>query len=116
VIDRLRPLRDVQVKAGVNGSRSYAALGQTVALQRNTQGRIDVVGPGDTIVGTGNLKKYNLGDPTPVSTTVVGLETETLPYDHLKGPTPGVPGTSLYSDGVTPYKVVRVIDGAGNPV
>jgi hypothetical protein len=115
-VGKLRPLRDVQVKAGADGSRFYASLGHTVQLARNTQGRFDVVGPGDRLATIAKVKKYKLGDSTPVSTSNLGLTVEVLPFEYLKGPTPGTPGTSLWGDGVTPLKTVRVVDGDGNPV
>lgn len=116
VVGKLRPLRDVPVKMGADGSRLFAALGQTVHLARNTQGRINVIGPGDHLAAIAKLKKYVYPDTTAVSTDDVGLTFEVLPFKHLKGPTPGTPGTSLWGNGSTPFKVIRVIDGAGNPV
>lgn len=116
VIGKLRPLRNVQVKAGADGSRFYAGMGQTVKLARNTLGRFDVIGPGDTVTNFAVVKKYNLGDPTPVSTSNLGLEVRVEPFEFLKGPTPGVPGTSRWGNGSTPLKTIRIVDADGNPV
>lgn len=112
-VGKLRVFRDVAVKAGAGGSRSYAALGQSVQLARNTQGRFDVIGPGDHVIAVGVLKKYTLGNTTPVSTTNVGFTTQVVPFEFYKGT---APPPTLWNDGVTPFPLVRILDGDLNPV
>lgn len=109
-------LEEVQVKAGGDGSRFYAALGQTVKLARNTEGLYDVIGPGDRVAAIAVKKTYNLDSATPLSTENVGRQAERVPYSFYQGPTPGTPGTSRWNDGVTPYPFVRIVDGDGVPV
>lgn len=115
-VGKVRPLRDVQIKAGANGERFYARLGQSVSLKRNTAGRFDIIGPGDRLAAIAKKKTYVFGNTTPITTSNVGLSVEILAYDHFKGPTPGVPGTSLWGSPGLPYKVIRVVDGDGIPV
>lgn len=110
-VGKLRVFRDVAVKASSGGSRSYAALGQSVQLARNTQGRFDVIGPGDHVRAVAVLKKYVLGNTTPVSTRNVGFTSQIVPFEFYKGT-----GTSLWNDGVTPFPLVRILDGDLNPV
>lgn len=109
-------LRSVNVKAGADGERFYAGLGQTVKLARNTMGRFDVIGPGDRVNSVASVKTYQLGIDVPTASANVGLSIERVAFEFYKGPTPGTPGTSLWNDGQTSFPLVRIIDGDGNPV
>lgn len=109
-------LRNVSVKAGSDGERFYAGLGQTVKLARNTQGRFDSIGPGDRANAIAVVKTYTLGVEAPVSSENRGLAIERVAFEFYKGPTPGTPGTSLWNDGETSFPLVRIVDGDGNPV
>jgi hypothetical protein len=109
------PLRDVSVKAGSDGARFYAGLGMSVQLARNTSGRFDIIGPGDRVMQPTVVKRYSLGADTPVSTSNVGLTIERVAYEFYKGPNPPVED-SLWNDGVTPFPLVRILDGEENPV
>lgn len=108
-------LRNVGVKGGANGERFYAGLGATVKLARNTQGRFDVIGPGDRVNSLASVKTYTIGVDLPVSSADVGLRSERVPYDYYAGPNPPI-APSRWSDGVTSYPYIRIVDGDGNPV
>lgn len=105
-------LRNVAVKAGAGGDRFYAGLGQPVLLARNTQGRFDVIGPGDRVAAVAVTKTYTLGNPTPASSANTGFAIERVPFEFYQG----TGGASLWNDGTTPFPLVRIVDGDGNPV
>lgn len=109
-------LRSVGIKAGAGGERFYAGLGMTVKLARNTQGRFDVIGPGDRVNSIAVVKTYQLGIDIPTATANEGLTSERVAFEHYKGLTPGTPGTSLWNDGSTSFPLIRIVDGDGIPV
>lgn len=115
-IGAAEPLRDVAVKAGADGERFYAGLGMTVRLARNTQGRFDVIGPGDRVNAVAVKKVYTLGVDTPVSSANQGFSVERVAFEFYEGPTPGTPGTSYWNDSVHAFPLVRIVDGDGVPV
>lgn len=80
-----RPLLSVPVKAGADGSRFYANLGQTVLLRRNLNGRFQVVGPGDTVAAQQQTKEYNLDTQALVTTTQLGFAQQVDPFEFYQG-------------------------------
>lgn len=111
--DGRRVLRDVPVKAGADGARFYAQLGQSVLLRRNAAGRFDVVGPADRVPAPAVAKEYDPATGAEVSSATEGLTTTVEPFTHLQGT--GAPN-SKWGDGVTPFVKVTVRDGEGNEV
>jgi len=114
-IGKNRPLRDVPIKAGGEGSHFYADLGQTVRLHRNAQGRYDIIGPGDRVTATTQITEYDLtsGDETAAST--LGFTFQIVPFEYYAN-LPSGDGNSRWNDTVTPFPLVRVVDSLGNPV
>lgn len=110
-----RLLPNVPIRTTGKDGLAYADVGRSVQLRRNAQGRFEVVGPGDHVVGAMVVKQYD-ADGVETSSVNQGYSSETLPYSYYAGPTPGVPGTSRWNDGSTSYPFVRVIDADGNPV
>ncbi len=109
-------LESIGVKAGSDGERFYAGLGMTVKLARNTEGRFEVIGPGDRLNAIAVKKLYTLGVDVPTGSENIGLSIERVAFEFYKGPTPGTPGTSYWNDGNHAFPLVRIIDGDGNPV
>lgn len=107
-------LRNVPIKA--SHTRFYAQLGQTVALRKGAQGRWEVVGPGDREIGIMDAKTYDLSDQTQQSTANVGFSFDRVPFSHYATLDAGASLGVLWADGVTPFNLVRVLDGDGNPV
>ena len=85
-------------------------------LSRNTQGRFDVIGPGDRVAAVAVVKTYAVGNPVATTTANQGLQAQRVAHDFYQGPTPPTPGTSLWNDGLTAYPLIRIVDGDGNPV
>lgn len=112
-VSSTRVLEEVPVKAGSDGSRAYAALGATVLLRRNAQGRFEVVGPGDRVAAFQEVKEYDFGVPTPTTTQTVGFTTRREPFEFYQG---SGPPNSLWNDGVTPFPKTTIVDPNGNPV
>lgn len=108
-------LRSVGVKAGSDGGRFYAGLGMTVKLARNTQGRFEVIGPGDRVNAIASVKYYTLGIDAPTSSANIGLKYVRVPLEYYKGPNPPI-ATSRWNDGTTPFPYIELQDGDGNPV
>jgi hypothetical protein len=110
-----RPLRRVPIKGGSDGQRFYANLGQTVLLRRNAFGRYEVVSQGDRVTGdTSSFKTYTLDDPNAKTSSSLGFRAD--PVTFIFYANIGDPGNSRWADGTTPFPLVRVLDGAGNPV
>lgn len=109
------PLKSAGVKAGANGERFYAGLGMTVKLGRNTQGRFEVIGPGDRVGAIASVKTYRLGIDAPTASANVGLTSQRVAFEFYKGANPPTPPT-FWNDGQTSFPLVRIIDGDGNPV
>lgn len=108
-----QPLRSVAVKAGSNGERFYAGLGQPVKLARNLQGRFDVIGPGDRKINPAIRSSYTLGFDTPTSSGGTGLQTQRVAFEFYEGIGPP---NSLWNDGATAFPLIRIVDALGNPV
>ena len=106
-----RILKNVPIKGGNNGGRSFAERGQAVILRRNTQGRFNIIGPSDRLSAIATVKTYNVGDLTPVATTTEGFNIVIDPFEFYENGA----GTSFWNDGVTPFPSVRILDQLGNP-
>lgn len=81
-----RVLRDVPVKAFGALQRTYAVPGQSVNLKRNTQGRYDVVGPADAVVGTTVAMDVDLDTQTGSPGTDFGFSPVVRPHTFYQGP------------------------------
>lgn len=110
-----RFLKDVPIKAGSDGSRFYADIGQTVQLKQNALGRYQVIGPGDLLASALVIKYYSLTTGNETSSALQGFTFQKVAFEFYKGPTPPTAGTSLWSDGVTPFPFTRIVDANGNP-
>ncbi len=109
-----REIKNVPIKAGSNGSRMYADLGQSVTLQRNGQ-KFQTIGPGDRVIGITEVKTYTPGVPTPIAETNDGQGFVRRPYSHYQGDLPGTPGSGLYGVQVG-YPLIEKVDGDGNVI
>ena len=108
-------LVNVPVKAGADGTRFYAGLGHSVKLNRNTLGRVDIVGPADKVLSDQqSFKTYSLGVPSAVTAATLGFQFDQVAFEFYQNA--AFPGASFWADGVTPFPLVRILDGAGNPV
>lgn len=114
-IGTARLLENVPIRGYGKDGLTYADIGRSVQLRRNTQGRFEVVGPGDHVVGAMVRKQY-APDGTEASSQNEGFGSEIVPFEYYEGPTSGVPGTSRWNDGSTPFPFTRLIDADGNPV
>lgn len=111
-----RVMRNVLIKTN-NGTVRYAELGQTVMVDLGAKGRATVMGPGDRVVGTTEVKDYVIETGVDAGSGVdFGFSHARRPYDFYQGPTPGTPGTSLWSDGVNGYPKIAILDPLGNEV
>lgn len=108
-----RRLESVPVKT-YNRRRTYASVGSTVLLRRSTQGRYEVVGPGDRKHGTLTTTKYVIDVVTPQSSADAGFSSRLETFIWYA--TAGSGGSSAWADGVTPFPKRTVIDADGNPV
>ncbi len=112
-IGKERLLENVPIRA-VNKSRFYAELDAAVILQREANGRLYVVGPSMRKRSPTVKKTYTLGNPTAETTANLGFTFDPVPFEFYEGT--GTGSGSFWNDGVTPFPLVRVLDGAGNPV
>lgn len=111
-----RFLKNVPIKAGSDGSRFYADLGQTVQLKRNALGRFQVIAPGDRASAVEVTKFYDPLTGAETAEELEGFSFQVVAFEYYEGPTSGTPGTSRWNDGTTPFPLTLLVDGNGNPV
>lgn len=117
-IGAARVLRNVPIKAGSDGSRFFADLGQVVLLRRNMLEKFQIIGPGDRKAATAVKKTYTIGTPTPIATTNVGFSILVRPFSFYQGGLI-VPGTDPDSGlwGTAGFPKIQIIDDStGQPV
>jgi hypothetical protein len=85
-IGAARLVKDVPVKGGSGLRRTYADVGQTVVLRRNALGRLDIVGPGDRVMGTRKIMGYDIATGASAQQPDEGYTTQIEPYDFYQGP------------------------------
>ena len=79
-----RLLEDVPVKA-INHTREYAQLGASVSLQKDAQGRYEVVGPADRIVGIEVITSVDLSTGLQTGQVNAGFTFEQVPFEFYMG-------------------------------
>jgi hypothetical protein len=112
-IGRNRLLENVPIRA-VNGNRFYAEMGAAVFLRREANGRLYVSGPVNRSRQPTSVKTYTIGNPTAQTASTLGFTFSPVPFEYYEGT--GPPSGSFWNDGVTPFPLVQVLDGDGNPV
>lgn len=107
-------IRRVLIKAASNGSRAYARRGQPVFLERNENGRWQIVAPADRGPSQAEVilvdQTQNNAQDAPVNE---GLTTVAKPYSFFATINPDT-GNTYY--GEDDYANFRVLDGDGNEV
>jgi hypothetical protein len=109
-------LRNIVVKAN-GGSRAYARKGLPVMLQKNAQGRWEVIGPSDRIISPALVSEVDLELGTVVSQPDEGFSLAQRPFSHFRGgltsqSTPA--GEGLW--GANTFSSSIVVDGSGAEV
>ncbi len=79
------PLLNVPIKAGADGSRFYAGLGETVLLRRNLGGRYQVVGPGDRVAAEMEIIEYDAVTRDVTVQTQQGFAQVIDPFEFYAG-------------------------------
>jgi hypothetical protein len=115
-INSTKPLRDVPIKAGANGSRFYADLNQVVLLRRNLMEKFQIIGPGDRAQTSAPVvKTYTIGNVTPITTANFGQTAVRRPFSFYQGDLPGTPDSGLW--GTAGFPKIEIIDNAtGLPI
>lgn len=110
--DRL--LRDVPVKINGPKARFYARTGSPVFLEKNQQGRYQVVSPADRVREQGTL--IELDEDTNVAAPVgdIGFDLVVQAFEFYEGT--GIPGGSNWNDGVHGFPEITKLDADGNEV
>ena len=109
-------LRDVPIKINGPKARFYARRDSPVFLEKNEQGRYQVIGPADRQRQQGNLCLLDEDDGIVSSAGAIGFDLVVQPYSFYQGPTPPTPGTSFWNDGVHGYPAISKLDADGNEV
>lgn len=106
-------IRDVPIKIDGPKARFYARVGSPVWLQKDAQGRYQIVGPADRVKTQAGVTEIN--EDTGVATSVgnQGVTSTREVYDFYKG---GGVGSSFWNDGVHGYPAVTVRDADGNEI
>lgn len=81
-------LRDVPVKIGGHHARSFARLGSPVFLERDAQGRYQVVSAADRTNAQGNLRVLNEDTGVMTDGGSAGFTFARMPFTFYKGITP----------------------------
>lgn len=109
-------LRDVPIKINGPKARFYARRDSPVFLEKNEQGRYQIIGPADRIRQQGSL--CILDEDTEITTPSgdIGFTLVTQAFEFYQGPTPPTPGTSFWNDGVHGFPEITKLDSDGNEV
>ncbi len=110
--DRL--LRDVPVKINGPKARFYARRNSPVFLEKDAQGRYQVISPADRSQEPGSLIEVDEDTGIADAPVPIGFQLVIRPYEFYQGT--GVPGGSFYNDGVHGYPEVTKLDADGNEV
>ncbi len=112
-----RELKNIPIKMGPGGSRSYADQGTTVKLLRNLDQKWQIVGPGDRSIGITEINIFDPGSINPIgSPTMLGQSFVVRPFIHFQGDliTGPTPGSGLW--GTKGFPRVEKVDGDGNVI
>lgn len=110
--DRL--LRDVPVKINGPKARFYSRIDAPVFLEKDAQGRYQVVAPADRANQQGSFAEFDEDTDVVAPAGAIGFTTVTQPYEFYEGT--GIPGGSFYNDGVHGYPERTNLDADGNEV
>lgn len=109
-------LRDVPVKINGPKARFYARRNSPVFLEKDAQGRYQVIAPSDRQHQQGRLCLLDEDTGITTPTGDIGFTLVTQPFEFYQGPTPPTPGTSLWNDGVHGFPEITKLDQDGNEV
>lgn len=110
--DRL--LRDVPVKINGPKARFYSRLDAPVFLEKDAQGRYQVVAPADRVTQQGSFLELDEDTDVVTPSGNIGFTTVTQPFEFYEGT--GIPGGSLWNDGVRGFPERTNLDKDGNEV
>lgn len=113
-IGATRVLSDVPIKLNGGKDRLYAQLGAAVTLRRMVGGRYQIIGPAERVTSPRKVVLLDEDSETTSEGVPQGFTFRREPFEYFKADS--VPGNSLWGDGVTPFVVVTLLDGNGNPV
>lgn len=107
-------LRDVPVKINGPKARFYARRDSPVFLEKDAQGRYQVVSPADRSQEQGSLTEIDEDTGLADAPVPIGFRLVIQPFEFYEGT--GVPGGSLWNDGVHGFPEVTKLDQDGNEV
>lgn len=111
-----RLLRDVPVKINGPKARFYSRRDSPVFLEKDSQGRYQIIGPADKGPQQGRICFLDEDTGIVSPTTPVGFTLVVRPFEFYQGPTPPTPGTSFWNDGVHGFPEITKLDQDGNEV
>lgn len=107
-------MRDVPIKIAGPKARFYALLDAPVFLEKDAQGRWQLIAAADRSREQGSLTLLDEDDDVATPSGDIGFTTIRRPYEFYEGT--GLPGGSFYNDGVHGYPEFTVLDQDGNEV
>lgn len=107
-------LRDVPIKINGPKARFYARLFSPVFLEKDAQGRYQIIGPADRVTRQGNLIELDEDTDVFAAPIPIGFTTVIQAFEFYEGT--GIPGGSLWNDGVHGFPEVTNFDDQGNEV
>lgn len=109
-----RILRDVPVKINGPKARFYSRRDSPVFLEKDAQGRWQILGPADRIRRQGNICLLDEDDGIVTPSGNIGFELVVRPFEFYEGT--GIPGGGLWNDGVNGFPKLSILDQDGNEV
>lgn len=107
-------IRDVPVKINGPKARFYARRDSPVFLEKDAQGRYQIIAPADRVRQQGNLCLLDEDDGTVSPPVDIGFDLVVQPFEFYEGT--GIPGGGLWNDGVNGFPKISIIDQDGNEV
>ena len=107
-------LRDVPIKINGPKARFYARRDSPVFLEKNEQGRYQVIGPADRQRQQGTLCLLDEDDGIVSQAGAIGFDLVVRPFEFYINT--GVPGESFWNDGVHGFPEITKLDADGNEV
>ena len=107
-------LRDVPIKINGPKARFYARRNSPVFLQKDAQGRYQIIGPADRSQEQGNLIEVDEDTGIAAAPIDIGFTLRIEAFEFYEGT--GIPGGSLWNDGVHGFPAVTKLDADGNEV
>ncbi len=109
-----RILQNVPVKINGPKARHYARAGSPVFLEKNEQGRYQVVAPADRVRVPGTVRLLDEDTGVFSAGGAAGISSTREPFEFYEGT--GIPGGGLWHDHINGFPKITVVDETGTEI